>query len=63
MRICKEIEFKVSHIFREGIHCTEKLASLGLDNKLDFKWYDVLPSVMVLDSFHNRYQLPLFRFI
>jgi len=37
IKICKEIEFKVSHIFCEGNHCADKLASLGLKNKLDFK--------------------------
>jgi len=42
MTICKEIEFKVSHKFREGNHCADKLVLLGLENKLELKWYDVL---------------------
>jgi len=37
IKICKEIEFKVFHIFREENHCVNKLASLDLKNKLDFK--------------------------
>ena len=37
IKIYKEIEFKVSHIFRERNHCANKLASLGLENKLNFK--------------------------
>jgi len=37
IKICKEIKFKVFHIFRERNHCADKLVSLGLENKLDFK--------------------------
>jgi len=51
IKICKEIEFNVSHIFCEGNHCADKLASLGLENKLDFKWYDDLSAVIKLDFF------------
>jgi len=63
MKLCQEIEFRVSHIFHERNHCADKLALLGLENKLDFKWYVVLPVVIKLDFFHNRYQLPLFCFL
>jgi len=56
IKICKEIVFKVSHIFRAGNHYTNKLASLGLENKLDFK-------CIKLDFFHNRYQISLFHFV
>jgi len=48
IKICKEIEFKVSHIFSDGNHCADKLASLDLENKLDFEWYDDLPTVIKL---------------
>jgi len=51
MRICKEFEFKVSHIFCEENRCADKLTLLGHGNKLDFKWYDVLPYVIKLDFF------------
>jgi len=63
IKIYKEIEFNVFHIFREGNYCVDNLASLGLDNKLDFKLYDVLPVVIKLDFFYDRYQLSLFRFV
>ena len=64
INICKEIEFKVSHIIHEGNHCVYKLALLNLKNKLDFKWYDDLSVIIKLDFFfHNRYQLSLFRFV
>ena len=52
IKICKEIEFEVSHIFRERNHYADKLALLGLDNKLDFKWYDDLPIIIKLNFFH-----------
>jgi len=62
--MCKEIEFKVSHIFRETNHCANMLDSLDLENKLDFKWYDDLLVVIIkLDFFHNRYESHLFRFV
>ena len=63
-RICKQIDFKVSHIFREENHCTDKLASLGLENKLEFKWYDFLPDVLKLDFciFIKYINSPLFYF-
>jgi len=63
IKICKEIECKVCRIFREGNPCADKLASLGHDNKLDFKWYNDLPVVIKLDVFYNRYQLHAFRFV
>ena len=37
IKISKEIDFEVSHIFREGNYYADKLAALGLENKLDFK--------------------------
>jgi len=40
VKICKEVEFKVSLIFREENHYADKLTLLGLENKLYFKWYD-----------------------
>ena len=55
IKICKEIEFKVSHIFYKGNHCVDKLALLGFKNKLDFIWYDDLPTIIKLYFFHNMY--------
>jgi len=46
MKICKKIEFKVFHIFHEGNHYVDKMASLRLENKLDFKRYNVLSAVI-----------------
>jgi len=33
---CRGIDYKISHIFREGNHCVDKLTSLGLLNRLEF---------------------------
>jgi len=64
IKLCKEIEFKVSDVFRKENHCANKLTLLGLKNKLDFKFYDDLPAVIKLDFyFHNRYQPSMFGFV
>lgn len=32
------MEFKYTQNLKEGNHCADKLASLGLDNKIHYKW-------------------------
>ncbi|WVZ19886.1 hypothetical protein V8G54_007208 [Vigna mungo] len=54
VHICNDIEFKISHIFREGNHCADKLTNLGLDNMKNFKWYIVMPLVINLDFFSSQ---------
>jgi len=44
------MEFKISHVFRKGDNCVDKLTNMGIENKIDFKWYFV----------YNRFQLPYF---
>lgn len=39
LKICEGMNFKVSHISRAGNHC----ANLGVENKLDFIGYSMLP--------------------
>jgi len=38
-------------MFYEENHYADKLVSLDLENKLDFKWYDDLPTIIKLDCF------------
>jgi len=38
-------------IFREGNNFVDKLANLGVDNKLDMFWYFVIPRCLSLDFF------------
>ena len=49
-------------ILREGNYNTDKVASLGLSNRLEYVWYICMSSSISLDSFHNRYKLPMYRF-
>jgi len=58
---CTGIAFKVSHIFREGNHCADKLVNLCFLHRQNFVWYrSLLPSIL-LDFFHNTYKLLMFR--
>jgi len=54
MQICVGMKFKVSNIFREGNICADKLANLGVDNKLEFFLYSVIPPCLSLGFFFNN---------
>jgi len=45
------------HIFREGNSCADKLASFGTSAQ-GLVWWDLIPSFIREDFFHNRYGLP-----
>jgi len=36
------------YIFCEGNHCVDKLANIGIDNILDFQWFDSLLAIISL---------------
>jgi ribonuclease HI len=57
----KNMNFILSHIYREGNALADKFASLGL-NSTGFIWFDVIPVVAMPAYNHNRLGLPLFRF-
>ena len=42
------MRFKISHIFCEGSRYANKLVNLGIEKKLDFKWFNVIPSIISL---------------
>ena len=52
---CGEIRFTVTHIFREGNACADKLANLGFFHRESFLWYNRLPPCLFLEFFMNRY--------
>ena len=54
-----KIKFTITHIFREGIACADKLANLGFIHRESFHWYNRLPSSLILEFFMNRYCLPM----
>jgi len=59
---CEKIRFRVTHIFREGNVCADKLANLGFIHRESFHWYNRLPSSLFLEFFMNRYSLPMYHF-
>ena len=59
---CGTIRFRVTHIFREGNVCADKLANLGFIHIESFHWYNRLPASLFLEFFMNRYSLPMYRF-
>jgi len=64
LRTYDEMNFKVSHIYREENYWAKILVNLGIENKLDFKWNSTMPLITSLDSlFHNRFQFAMFTFV
>jgi len=57
-----KIRFTVTHIFREGNACADKLANLGFFHREFFLWYNRLPPCLFLEFFINRYSLPMYHF-
>jgi ribonuclease HI len=56
----KSMNFCISHIYREGNHCADKLASLGLTLN-DYTWWNIAPLIIRKDLVSNRLGLPFFR--
>jgi ribonuclease HI len=59
--LISNMNFYVSHIFREGNHCADKLANLGLSLP-DFTWWDCIPPLLLDDFGRNRLGMPYYRF-
>jgi ribonuclease HI len=55
------MHFVITHIFREGNHCADKLVNLGLI-VVNFTWWDYAPTEILGDLGRNRLGLPNFRF-
>ena len=62
LNYCRKIRFRVTHIFREGNACADKLDNLGFIHKESFHWYNRLPSSLFLEFFINMYSLLMYRF-
>lgn len=54
------MQFYILHIFREGNHCADKLASFGASSQADM-WWDLIPPFINVDFFRNRFNLPSYR--
>ncbi|KAF1884392.1 hypothetical protein Lal_00035956 [Lupinus albus] len=63
--ICKrklaQMNFCISHIYREGNSCADKLASSGITSKRNSTWKS-LPSFISIAYNKNRFGLPNYRF-
>ncbi|KAF1884453.1 hypothetical protein Lal_00028331 [Lupinus albus] len=63
--ICKrklaQMNFCISHIYREGNSCADKLASSGITSKRNSTWKS-LPSFISIAYNRNRFGLPNYRF-
>ncbi|KAK2361038.1 hypothetical protein QL285_086244 [Trifolium repens] len=55
------MNFFVSHIYREGNHCADKLAGLGLTLP-GFTWWNQIPPQLRDDFGRNRLGMPFYRF-
>lgn len=62
IHITQSMSFMLTHIYREGNHCADKLANLGL-NVNQFTWLDHIHRGLADDFARNRAGLPCFRFI
>jgi len=59
LNYCGKIKFRVTHIFREGNVCADKLTNLEFLHRKSFHWYNRLPSSLFLEFFMNKYSLPV----
>jgi ribonuclease HI len=55
------MNFMITHVFREGNHCADKLANLGLSLQ-NYVWWVDIPLVIREDYSRNMLGLPCFRF-
>lgn len=61
LHICSSLSFFVTHVFREGNHCADKLADIGFSLQSQY-WWDSIPREICWDFARNRNGLPFFRF-
>ncbi|XP_019460131.1 PREDICTED: uncharacterized protein LOC109359893 [Lupinus angustifolius] len=55
------MNFRVSHIYREGNSCADKLANYGINSKVSSKWMST-PNFIHHEFLRNRNLLPSYRF-
>ncbi|KAF1894302.1 hypothetical protein Lal_00004226 [Lupinus albus] len=54
------MNFKVSHIYREGNACADSLASFGAFSQM-YTWWDDVPGFIFEDFNRNRLGLPTYK--
>lgn len=56
-----KMDFVVTHFFREGNTCADKLTNYDVNNH-DFHWWDLSLNFIRDDFFRNKLGLPSYRF-
>ncbi|XP_058776647.1 uncharacterized protein LOC131650967 [Vicia villosa] len=56
----KSINFLVTHIYREGNYCADRLANIGLHVQ-GFTWWDVVHREILMEFAKNSIGLPIYR--
>lgn len=54
---CSQMKVRVSHIYREGNSCADKLPNFGIVSR-NYIWWDNLPVLVSEDFFQDRQSLP-----
>ena len=61
IHLTSSMSFFLIHMYREGNHCADQLANIGLSLNTSF-WWDHLPQQISEAFTRNRLGLPYFRF-
>lgn len=61
LTLLQSMNFLLTHIYREGNHCADKLANLSLSIS-DYMWWSSTPVNIREDLVKNRLGLPYYRF-
>ncbi|GAU44251.1 hypothetical protein TSUD_399970 [Trifolium subterraneum] len=61
LEMVKFMHFRVTHIYREGNCCADRMAALGITVN-GFYWWDIVPPSVKGDYINNLMGLPSFRF-
>ena len=59
---CKNIVLVLSHIYREGNFCVDKLANVGALSRDFFNWWNLIPVFVRKELLRNRLSLSNYRF-
>ncbi|CAL0322191.1 unnamed protein product [Lupinus luteus] len=62
METLRTLNFRISHLFREGNHCADQLANYGVATKLDY-WWNSIPSFLSNSFVRNKLLLPSYRLL
>ena len=47
-QLCGLMTVRVSHIFREGNKCADKLANYAIENRCSYRWWNIVPRLVMM---------------